>query len=462
MSIGQLLAVRERDGKPVRVGLIGAGRMGTAFLVQARHTIGLHVAAVADIEAGRAATALALAGWSPMKAVARTLADALASGGTWVTTDDGALWGEAGLDVLVDATTDPQDGVRHALAALGAGLHVVSLNMGADALAGPMLAAKARAESVVYTLARGTLPARVASLVEWAQGAGFSVAAAGRGCRWLPAHHGLTPATIWDHLGLTADQVRMRALNPMVHTALADGSMMAVEMAAAANATGLTPPQTGPVVPACGIDDLARLMKPHRDGGRLDAMGQIEMVSSQERDGRRVAHPLDGGAFVTFQMPLEVAPQDWRDRGLITDDAGMYGAQWRPAPLAGVETGLSVARACLLGQGHCTASGFVADVVAVAKTDLAPGTRLDGMGGATVWGRLLPATQALAAQALPLGMAQNIALIRAVAAGQTITWKDVDVPVNDGIAMLRLEMDRLFHPCLPSAPPSFSPTSGRD
>lgn len=441
MNLDALLRDRAACGQPVRVGLIGAGKFGTLFLAQARRTPGLHVAAVADTDPERGPTALALAQWPPAKAVARSLADALSSGGTWVTADPLALFEHAGLDVVVEATTAAAHGVRHALAAIERGVHVVMVNLAADCLAGPILAARARDQGVVYSLAYGDQPALICELVDWARACGFEVAAAGRGVRWLPGYQTATPDSVWQYWGTTPERAKASGLNARVFTATMDGSRTAQQLAAVANATGLRPPAAGLLAPPCGAHDLARIFKPHWDGGRLEEMGQVEAVSSLETDGRAVVGDLRWGAFVTFRTDSEYASQCFGEYGLPSDADGAYAARWRTHHMVGMEAGISVASAALLQVPTGCPHAFVADVVAVAKDDLDAGIDLDGVGGFAVYGKLMPAEDSVRQGFLPLSLAQDVTLTRAVPAGQPLTWGDVSLADDDPLVRLRRELE---------------------
>lgn len=442
MTLSVLLAERAAAGNPVRIGLIGAGKFGTMFLAQARHTPGLHVAAVADADPELGPTALALAQWPPLKAVARSLADALAGGGTWVTTEPLALVERPGLDVIIEASGAPTRSIRHALAALEQGCHVIMVNLSADALAGPILAARARERGLIYSLAFGDQPALICEMVDWAVTCGFEVAAAGKGARWLPGHQAITPETIWRHWGVTPERARAGGFNPRVFTKFMDGTRSSLELASVCNATGLKPPAGGLSCPPCGAHDLPRILKPSWDGGRLDAMGRVEVVSSLERDGRAVVNDLRWGVYVTYRTPADYSGHCFGELGLLTDDSGSYAARWRPHHMAGMEAGVSVASVALRGTPTGSPRTFAADVVAVAKCDLAAGTELDGGGGFTVWGKLQTAGDSLAQNHLPLGLSHGAVLIRPVEAGQALTWADVRLPAGDAdVTALRREME---------------------
>ncbi|MBI5166100.1 MAG: flagellar biosynthesis protein FlgA [Magnetospirillum sp.] len=437
------LARRAAEGKPVRVGLIGAGRFGTQFLAQARTLSGLHVVAVADRNLERAHTALALAAWPPVKAVARSLRAALDSGGTWITDQPLALMQTPGLEVVIEATGDARGAFGHARTASAAGFSVVLAAAVADALAGPLLAAEADAAGVVYSLACGDHPALVIELVEWARACGFEVAAAGAATRYRPAFATLTPSRVWPAAGVSADHAHAAGMSPRIYTALLDGTRSAVSMASVANATGLLPQARGLVFPPCGIHDLPRLLKPLDDGGILDGLGRVEMVSVLERDGRKVIGDLGRGAYVILRAQNPFAGMALAELEVPIDEPGGYAAMWRPCRMAGMEVGLSAAAAA---DGRATGcpSVFVADVVTVAKFDRAAGTILDGAGGRTVRGQLLPAAAAMAGGLLPIGLAEGVALTRAIGAGEPVSWSDVAIDGDDPCVRARHEMERMF------------------
>ena len=198
MSLHRKLLERAEAGRPVTVGLIGAGKFGTMFLSQARSTAGLHVVAVADLDPGRARAQLKLARWPDARYAAASIDDALQAGTTTVTDDSDALVAHPGIEVVVEATGDPGTGIRFASKAIDHGKHIVMVNVEADALAGPLLARRARAAGTVYSLAWGDQPALIADHVDWARTAGFT-RRRGRQGHALPA--GLPPVNAGHRLG---------------------------------------------------------------------------------------------------------------------------------------------------------------------------------------------------------------------------------------------------------------------
>ena len=444
MNLWAKLKARAEAGKPVRVALIGAGKFGSMFLAQAPRTPGLHVAAIADLAPARARDALARVGWPAERYAATSIADALKRGGTFITDDAASLIAAPGIEVVIDATGHPPSGLKHALLCCAEGKHIVMVNVEADVLAGPLLARRAAEAGVVYSMAYGDQPALIAEMVDWARAAGFAVVAAGKGTKYLPAYHASTPDTVWGHYGLTLEQARLGGMNPQMFNSFLDGTKSAIEMAAVANATGLLPAADGLHFPACGVDDLPRLLKPQDQGGLLDHVGQVEVISSLERDGRPVFRDLRWGVYVTFEAPSDYVRRCFAEYGLVTDPSGRYAAMYKPYHLIGLELGISVASAALRGEATGSATGFRGDAVATAKRDLKAGEMLDGEGGHTVYGKLMPAAASLAAAALPIGLAHGVKLTRGVAAGATVGWADVTADATDAAVALRREMEAVF------------------
>jgi len=441
MNLHHLLLQRAERRKPLRVVLIGAGKFGSMFLSQARTTRGLHVIAVADLAPARARAALATTGWPAEQFDAPHLASAAAKGTTFVTDDVQAAIAAPETEIVIDATGNPAAGIRHVLACCAHGKHVVMVNVEADALAGPLLAKRAAEAGIVYSLAYGDQPALICELVDWARAAGFEVVAAGKGTKYLPSYHASTPDTVWRHYGLTAADAEAGGLNPQMFNSFLDGTKSAIEMASVANATGLAPAPSGLAFPPCGVDDLPRVLRPVDAGGELSHRGQVEVVSSLERNGRPVFRDLRWGVYVTFAAGSDYVKRCFREYGLVTDDTGEYAAMYKPYHLIGLELGISVASVGLRREPTGVARAWHGDVVATAKRPLGVGDMLDGEGGYTVYGTLMPASASVAIGGLPLGLAHRVKLIRPVAAGAPVKWTDVALDANDAAVRFRREME---------------------
>jgi predicted homoserine dehydrogenase-like protein len=432
VNLHALLERREASGNPLRVGLIGAGKFGTMYLAQVQRTPGVRLAAIADLSPDRARAALERVGWScePPR----------------IGDDPAALIAAGEIDVVIEATGDPAAGVRHALLCAREGKHVVMVNVEADALAGPLLAARARAAGVVYSLASGDQPALVCEMVDWARAAGFEVVAAGKGTRYLPRYHRSTPDTVWSDYGITPADAAAGGLNAKMFNSFLDGTKSAIEMAALSNATGLEAPRDGLAFPPCGADALQDVLRPRVDGGVLEQSGQVEVVSSLERDGSPVPRDLRWGVYVVFRAGSPYVERCFSEYGLRTDASGRYTALYRPYHLIGLELGISIASIGVRGEATGSPLRWSADAVAVAKRPLAAGEVLDGEGGFCVYGRLMPAAESRRIGALPIGLARGVRLERAVGEDRPVTWSDVAVDEGDEAVRVRREMEREYAP----------------
>ncbi|MGE0501154.1 MAG: NAD(P)H-dependent oxidoreductase [Rhizobiaceae bacterium] len=432
MNLHALLSARAAAGRPVKAGLVGAGKFGSMFLSQVPTTAGLDVTVIADLSPDRARSACRSVGWSDERIAATRF---VADGRDLCRSDD--------VEVVIDATGSPAAGVAHALAAIEAGKHIVMVNVEADVLAGPALAARARNAGVVYSMAYGDQPALVAEMVDWARAAGFRVQAAGKGTKYLPAYHHVTPDDVWSHYGLTPEAAIAAGMNSQMFNSFLDGTKSAIEMAAIANGCDLAVPSAGLSFPPCGVDDLAHVLRPSSIGGALEGTGMVEVISSLERDGRPVFRDLRWGVYVVLEAPNDYAAACFRQYGLPVDSTGRYAAMYKPFHLIGLELGISVLSAALRREATGSARAFRGDAVAVAKRDLMPGDRLDGEGGYTVWGRLMPARESVRQAALPIGLAHGVRLVRPVGVDQVLTLADVE-PLPEGPTLaLRRETEAM-------------------
>jgi predicted homoserine dehydrogenase-like protein len=444
MNLHTKLLERETAGRPVTVGLIGAGKFGTMFTAQVRLTTGMHLVGVADLDVARARSQLKSAGWPDEAYAAASLDDAHKKRTTLVSDNARALIADPRIEVIVEATGVPGAGIEHALNAIANGKHIVMVNVEADAVAGPLLASRARAAGVVYSLAWGDQPALICEHVDWARAAGLKVICAGKGTRYEPHYHQSNPDNVWDILDKYLNISDRKSINPKMFNSFVDGTKSAIEMTAVCNATGLTPQTNGLGFPPATRFELADVCKPKSDGGTLEKAGVTEVTSSVYRDGRDVPHHLALGTYVVFEGETDYARRCFKEYAMLPDKTGKYGALYRPIHMIGMELGISVASAALRGEPTGAPTGFRSDVVATAKRHLKAGETLDGEGGFCVWGKQTPADASLARELLPLGLAHNVKLKRDIAEGQGLRWSDVMYDPNDSAVKVRREMEAAF------------------
>ena len=445
MSLYLQLQQRAAQNKPVRVVLIGAGKFGAMYLSQVPRTPGVHLVGIADLSMDNARANLARVGWPEHQASAQSLDDAFKRGLTYLTQDWQMLVAHPMVDVVVECTGNPIAAVEHCLAAFAHGKHVVNVTVEADAFCGPLLASKAAAAGVVYSLAFGDQPALICDLVDWARTCGFPVTAAGRGHKWLPHFNESTPETVWDNYGLTPEQAARGGLNPKMFNSFLDGSKPSIECTAVANATGLQVPSNGLLYPPASIEDIPYVTRPKNEGGVLEQKGMVEVISSLEADGRVIPYDIRMGVWVTVEAETDYIKHCFEEYNAHTDPSGRYFTLYKRWHLIGLEVGMSVASVALRGEATGVAQGWHADVVATAKRDLRAGEMLDGEGGYTVWGKLLPAKTSARMGGLPLGLAHQVKLIRDVKKGQSLCWEDVAMDVALPAYKVRREMEALFN-----------------
>jgi len=446
MSLHRQLQELATNQKSIKVGLIGAGKFGSMYLSQIPTTPGVHLVGIADLSPQQVKSNLARVGWKPEQTEAQSIENAIKTGQTFITEDWQALVSHPAIDVIVECTGNPIAAVDHCLLAFNNGKHVVNVTVEADAFCGPLLAQKASEAGVVYSLAFGDQPALICDLVDWARTCGFPVVAAGRGHKWLPHFSESTPETVWGNYGLTPEQATRGGLNPKMFNSFLDGSKPSIESTAVANATGLSVPSNGLLYPPASVEDIPFVTRPISEGGVLEKKGMVEVISSLEANGRKIPYDIRMGVWVTVEAETDYIKNCFEEYNAHTDPSGRYFTLYKRWHLIGLEVGMSVASVALRKEATGVAHCWNADVVATAKRDLKPGEILDGEGGYTVWGKLLPAAKSVAMGGLHLGLAHDIKVIRPVKKGQSLCWDDVAVDTSTHAYKIRQELETKFKP----------------
>lgn len=444
MSLHRKLQELAANHQSIKVGLIGAGKFGSMYLSQIPNTPGVHLVGIADLSPVNSKKNLARVGWRDEQSNASSLDEAIKTGQTHISDNWEALVSHPAIDVIVECTGHPIAAVDHCLLAFKNGKHVVNVTVEADAFCGPLLALKAAEAGVVYSLAFGDQPALICDLVDWARTCGFPVVAAGRGHKWLPHFCESTPETVWGNYGLTPEQAERGGLNPKMFNSFLDGSKPSIESTAVANATGLDVPSNGLLYPPASVEDIPYVTRPINEGGVLEKKGMVEVISSLEANGRKIPYDIRMGVWVTVEAENDYIKNCFEEYNAHTDPSGRYFTLYKRWHLIGLEVGMSVASVALRQEATGVAHCWNADVVATAKRDLKPGEILDGEGGYTVWGKLLPAQKSLAMGGLPLGLAHNIKMIRPVKKGQSLCWDDVAVDTSTHAYKIRQELESRF------------------
>ena len=422
------LEARAETGKPIRIGLVGCGEMGTDVIARVAHMKGIEVASVSDRKFTRAAEALKITyGENDLGRNASNLADMTSAieAGKMAVVDDAQLIAENPLiDVVIDATGVPSVGAEIGIQAMEHGKHLTMMNVEADVCIGPYLKSEAERLGVVYSLGAGDEPSSCMELIEFVSAMGHEVVCAGKG-KNNPLDFDAVPEDYQEE----ADR---RNMNVRMLVEFVEGSKTMVEMSAIANATGLQIDVSGMHGPAAALDQLSTTLVPQADGGVLSKKGCVDYSV-----GKGVAP----GVFVVADMSHPRISERMED---LKMGKGPYFTFHRPYHLTSLEVPLTCARSVLYGKADMVPlSKPVAEVCALAKKDLQPGDRLDAIGLYTYRAWAMPRDEAQRANAIPCGLLDNGTVSKAIKKGELITYENAAPEEGSKIAELRAKQDAM-------------------
>jgi len=419
---------RESQGRPIRMGVIGAGTFGTQIVAQTCRMQGMRVSALAELDLERARRALALGGIQGERVceaeTSSAINDAIRNDSAAITADASLLM-ESEIDVVIEATGHVNAGTKHACQAIEAKKHVVMVTVEADIVVGHLLKQKADAAGVMYSMAYGDEPALACELWDWASSLGFRVVAAGKGTRFLPSFRKYNPDDVADQYGFTGDDY-----NAQMFGSFLDGTKHAIEMAALSNATGLVPDVRGMHFPSPDLREIPDVLCSTDKGGILNQEGVVEAVSAIRPDLSEVERNLRGGLYAVIDAPTGFSIDSLASYGeiigMITGAKSNYAMIYRPQHFIGHEMPITAARMMIFGQTCGAAVTKTADVVAAAKRPLVPGDVLDGEGGFTVYGLIDRADTAQREHLIPMGLTQGATVIQNIPEDGMITYDNVN------------------------------------
>ena len=424
------LQTRADTGKPIRIGLVGSGEMGTDIVTQVAHMPGLEIGAISELRIPAAGKAVDIAyreegHWREAKTVV-ALDTAMEQGKIAVTDNVDLLINSGLIDVVIDATGVPEVGAQIGLRAMEHGKHLVMMNVEADVTIGAYLNSEAKRLGVTYSLGAGDEPSSCMELIEFVSAMGHPIVAAGKG-KNNPLNIDATPDEY-------VEEAKRRNMNVRMLVEFIDGSKTMVEMAAIANATGLVPDCAGMHGPSATLDQLSKILIPKKDGGVLSRMGVVDYSI-----GKGVAP----GVFVVAEMSHPRISERMED---LKMGHGPYFTFHRPYHLTSLEVPLTCARVVLYGKPDMVPLAKPsAEVAAVAKKDLRPGDTLDAIGEFCYRAWIMTAADAREASAIPCGLLHKAKVIKPIAKGQLITTANVQVPADSKIAELRARQDKLVY-----------------
>ena len=424
------LQTRADTGKPIRIGLVGSGEMGTDIVTQVAHMPGLEIGAISELRIPAAGKAVDIAyreegHWREAKTVV-ALDTAMEQGKIAVTDNVDLLINSGLIDVVIDATGVPEVGAQIGLRAMEHGKHLVMMNVEADVTIGAYLNSEAKRLGVTYSLGAGDEPSSCMELIEFVSAMGHPIVAAGKG-KNNPLNIDATPDEY-------VEEAKRRNMNVRMLVEFIDGSKTMVEMAAIANATGLVPDCAGMHGPSATLDQLSKILVPKKDGGVLSRMGVVDYSI-----GKGVAP----GVFVVAEMSHPRISERMED---LKMGHGPYFTFHRPYHLTSLEVPLTCARVVLYGKPDMVPLAKPsAEVAAVAKKDLRPGDTLDAIGEFCYRAWIMTAADAREASAIPCGLLHKAKVIKPIAKGQLITTANAQVPADSKIAELRTRQDKLVY-----------------
>jgi predicted homoserine dehydrogenase-like protein len=423
-AVVRALQARADAGRPIRVGLVGAGYAGRGFAARVvRRTPGMELVAVSNRTIAEAERAYRQAGVEEIASVGSSAAleAAVRAGRPAVTDDPTLLTGSDAIDVIVEATGEVEFGAGVAVGAIDAGKDLVLINAELDSILGPILKVRADAAGVVMTDMAGDQPAVLMDLVDEVRLLGFRPILAGNIKSLLD--HRRTPET-------QRAFAEAHGQRPKMITSFADGTKIAAEMGVVSNATGFGVAVRGMAGPRAERVEEA---PEHFDLERLVQRPIVDYILGAEP------------SFGIFVLGYEDDPlaRDYMKFYKMGD--GPVYTFYRPFHLGPLETVQSVARAVLLRDPAAAPLGApVTEVISQAKRDLRAGEVLDGIGGFTVYGMLENSETARAERLLPIGLTDGATLVRDVAIDEALTFDDVQLPPDRIAERLWIEQAERF------------------
>jgi len=341
------------------------------------------------------------------------------------------------IEIFIEATGNPIAGTQHAYKVIQSKKNIIMVNVEADVLCGKYLSDLAKENNVIYSMAYGDQPSLILEQIEWARLNGFFVTCAGKGTKYHPSFEYSTPENVWNNYGMTAGEAKNAGMNPKMFNSFVTGDKSSIEMAAVANASGLKCPKNGLTYPPVGVYDIANKLIPKDNGGLIDHEGQVEVISSIDRNKIQIENDLRWGVYIVIKAQNNYVKDCFKEYGMVTDNSGEYSAIWRPYHYVGLELAQSIYSIALDKKSTGHTKFFNADVVSIAKKDLASGEILDGEGGFTSRGRLVTSRNSVDNNFLPLGLSDGAVTKKSIKKDEFIKIDDVKINWNQEVLKAR-------------------------
>jgi len=401
--------------KNINIAFIGCGKFISMFLSQYNQLKKIKIDTIVDLDIERAKSNCIKSGLKKETVEKINFVNSL----------DNIL--NRNIDIYIEATGNPVAGTQHACKVIQAKKDIIMVNVEADVLCGKYLSDLAKENNVIYSMAYGDQPSLILEQIEWARLNGFFVTCAGKGTKYHPSFEYSTPESVWNNYGMTAEEAKKAGMNPKMFNSFVTGDKSSIEMAAVANASGLKCPANGLTYPPVGVYDIANKLRPKDKGGHIDHEGQVEVISSIDRKKIQIENDLRWGVYIVIKAQNNYVKNCFKEYGMVTDNSGEYSAIWRPYHYVGLELAQSIYSIALDRKPTGYTKFFNADVVSVAKKDLASGEILDGEGGFASRGRLVASKDSIEGKFLPLGLSDGAKIKKSIKKDEFIKIDDVEI-----------------------------------
>ena len=411
---------------PIKIAFIGCGKFISMFLSQYNHLQKIEIDSIVDLNIDQAKKNCLKSGLSTLTVEKINFVNSL----------DKII--DRDIEIFIEATGNPVLGTVHASKIIKKNKHIILVNVEADVTCGKYLADLAKQYNVICSMAYGDQPSLIVEQVEWARLNGFFVTCAGKGTKYHPTFEYSTPDTVWDHYGLTKEKAEIESgMNPKMFNSFTCGDKSAIEMAAVSNATNLKCPEDGLTFPPVGVYDIAKKLIPRLEGGLIDYEGQVEVLSSIDRNKKDIPNDLRWGVYVVIKAQNSYVKNCFSDYGMVTDQSGTYSAIWRPYHYIGLELAQSIYSIALDAKATGYTKYYNADVASVAKKNLKRGEVLDGEGGFCARGRLVTSKISKEKKILSLGLSDGAILNKDIQKDELICLQDVELNLPEEVIKAR-------------------------
>ena len=411
---------------PIKIAFIGCGKFISMFLSQYNHLQKIEIDSIVDLNIDQAKKNCLKSGLSTLTVEKINFVNSL----------DKII--DRDIEIFIEATGNPVLGTVHASKIIKKNKHIILVNVEADVTRGKYLADLAKQHNVICSMAYGDQPSLIVEQVEWARLNGFFVTCADKGTKYHPTFEYSTPDTVWDHYGLTKEKAEIESgMNPKMFNSFTCGDKSAIEMAAVSNATNLKCPEDGLTFPPVGVYDIAKKLIPRLEGGLIDYEGQVEVLSSIDRNKKDIPNDLRWGVYVVIKAQNSYVKNCFSDYGMVTDQSGTYSAIWRPYHYIGLELAQSIYSIALDAKATGYTKYYNADVASVAKKNLKRGEVLDGEGGFCARGRLVTSKISKEKKILSLGLSDGAILNKDIKKDEIICLQDVELNLPEEVIKAR-------------------------